>query len=222
MIYIVGLGPGHEDYILPKAIKTLKKCYKVVGFKRALDSLEIDDCQKVYMKRLSDIDKFIINDSGEKNIDHNTKNDSTDSIIHEKDIGIVASGDPTFYGITNYIKTKAQVPFEIIPGLSSFQYLTSKVKLPWNNAYVGSLHGRKDDFINKVKEHEVSIWLTDKENNPSHLCEILYREKIDADIIIGENLSYEDEVISRGRPQDYIGREFSSLCIFVTDRSNHE
>ena len=33
MIYIVGLGPGHEDYILPKAIKTLEKCHIVVGFK---------------------------------------------------------------------------------------------------------------------------------------------------------------------------------------------
>ena len=42
MIYIVGLGPGHEDYILPKAIKTLAKCHIVVGFKRALDSLNID------------------------------------------------------------------------------------------------------------------------------------------------------------------------------------
>lgn len=219
MIYIIGLGPGHEDYILPKAIKTLKKCHIVVGFKRALDSLEIDDCQKVYMKRLSDIDKFILNDSGEKNIDDNLKNESTDSIIHEKDIGIVASGDPTFYGITNYIKSKAQVPFEIVPGLSSFQYLTSKVKLPWNNAYVGSLHGRCDDFINKVKEHEVTIWLTDKENNPSHLCEILYRAKIDVDIIVGENLSYEDEKIRVGKAEEFVSKEFSSLCIFVTNRN---
>lgn len=209
MIYIVGLGPGHEDYILPKAIKTLEKCDIVVGFKRALDSLDIDDCKKFYMKRLSDVDKFLLKES-------------YDNEYIDKDVAIVASGDPTFYGITNYIKSKAEVPFEIVPGISSFQYLTSKVHIPWNNAYLGSLHGRRDDFINKVKEHEVTIWLTDKENNPSHLCEVLYREKIDVDIIVGENLSYEDEVISRGKPEDFIGRDFSSLCIFVTDRSNHE
>lgn len=206
MIYIVGLGPGHKDYILPKAIKTLEQCDVVVGFKRALDSLEIDDCKKSYMKKLADVDKFISEES---------KNDNS---ISQKNVAIVASGDPTFYGITNYIKNKAQVPFEVIPGISSFQYLTSKVQLPWNNAYVGSLHGRSDDFVHKVKEHEAAIWLTDKEKNPSHLCEILNREKIDVEVIIGENLSYEDEKISIGKPEEFIGKEFSSLCIFITNK----
>lgn len=203
MIYIVGLGPGHEDYILPKAIKTLEKCDIVVGFKRALDSLKIDDFKKSYMKTLADVDEFIVNET-EIN----------------KNIAIVASGDPTFYGITNYIKSKAQVPFKIVPGISSVQYLTSQVKLPWNNAYLGSLHGRRDDFISKVREYDTAIWLTDKENNPSHLCEILCEEKIDANVIVGENLSYEDEVITIGKPEEFIGKEFSSLCILITDKSN--
>ncbi|MBE6063018.1 MAG: precorrin-6y C5,15-methyltransferase (decarboxylating) subunit CbiE [Clostridium butyricum] len=202
MIYIVGLGPGHEDYILPKAIKTLEICDIVVGFKRALDSLHINECKKYYMKKLDDVDKFILKET-------------YNNVYIDKNVAIVASGDPTFYGITNYIKSKAEISFEIVPGISSFQYLTSKVQIPWNNAYLGSLHGRSDDFILKVKEHDVSIWLTDKENNPAHLCEILYREKICANIIIGENLSYEDERISRGIPQEFIGKKFSSLCIFV-------
>lgn len=204
MIYIVGLGPGHKDYILPKAMKTMEICDIVVGFKRALDSLDIEDSKKVYMKKLSDVDEFICD---------NTKNNA-----EEKDVAIVASGDPTFYGITNYIKNKAELPFEIIPGISSFQYLTSKVQLPWNNAYVGSLHGRSDDFIHKVKEHDAAIWLTDKENNPSHLCDVLNREEIDVEVMIGENLSYEDEKISIGKPAEFIGREFSSLCIFITKK----
>ncbi|NME81909.1 precorrin-6y C5,15-methyltransferase (decarboxylating) subunit CbiE [Clostridium sp. SM-530-WT-3G] len=206
MIYIVGLGPGHEDYILPKAIKTLKKCDIIVGFKRALDSLKIDNCKKSYMKSLADVDKFISKET-----------DNNDYI--NKNIAIVASGDPTFYGITNYIKSKAQVPFEVIPGISSIQYLTAKVKLPWNNAYLGSLHGRSDYFINKVREYDTAIWLTDKENNPSYLCEILCEEKIDVNIIVGENLSYEDEVITTGKPADFIGKEFSSLCILIIDKS---
>lgn len=210
MIYIVGLGPGHEDYILPKAIKTLEKCDIVVGFRRALDSLKIDDFKKSYMRTLADVEKFISN-----------KSDNTDDNDYkDKNIAIVASGDPTFYGITNYIKSKAQVSFEIIPGISSVQYLTAKVKLPWNNAYLGSLHGRSDDFISKVREYDIAIWLTDKENNPSYLCEVLCKEKIDVDVIVGENLSYEDEAITFGKPEEFIGKEFSSLCIFVTDKSS--
>lgn len=209
MIYIVGLGPGNKDYIMPKALETMKKSEIIVGFKRAIDSLDFIQGKKIYMKKLSDIDKFILNtNAGNKN-------------SYEKDsinISIVASGDPTFYGITNYIKNKAQCEFEIIPGISSFQYLTSKVKLPWNTAHLGSLHGRSDDFLRIVNNNTLTIWLTDKENNPAALCKVLEEAKIECKVIIGENLSYEDEAISIGSPSGFLDREFSGLSILIVDR----
>lgn len=202
MIYIVGLGPGHKDYIMPKALEIMKKSEIIVGFKRAIDSLDFIQGKKIYMKKLSDIDEFI-SDIGNKN-----------SI----NISIVASGDPTFYGITNYIKNKAQCEFEIVPGISSFQYLTSKVKLPWNNAHLGSLHGRSDDFLRIVNNNNLTIWLTDKENSPAALCKVLEEAKIECKVIIGENLSYENEAISIGSPSEFLDREFSILSILIVDR----
>jgi len=202
MIYIVGLGPGHKDYIMPKALEIMKKSEIIVGFKRAIDSLDFIQGKKIYMKKLSDIDEFI-SDIGNK-----------DSI----NISIVASGDPTFYGITNYIKNKAQCEFEIVPGISSFQYLTSKVKLPWNNAHLGSLHGRSDDFLRIVNKNTLTIWLTDKENSPTALCKVLEEAKIECKVIIGENLSYENEAISIGSPSEFLDREFSILSILIVDR----
>lgn len=202
MIYIVGLGPGHKDYIMPKALEIMKKSEIIVGFKRAIDSLDFIQGKKIYMKKLSDIDEFI-SDIGNK-----------DSI----NISIVASGDPTFYGITNYIKNKAQCEFEIVPGISSFQYLTSKVKLPWNTAHLGSLHGRSDDFLRIVNKNTLTIWLTDKENSPTALCKVLEEAKIECKVIIGENLSYENEAISIGSPSEFLDREFSILSILIVDR----
>ena len=38
MVYIVGLGPGHKDYILPIASKTMENSDIVVGFGRAIKS----------------------------------------------------------------------------------------------------------------------------------------------------------------------------------------
>lgn len=202
MIYIVGLGPGNKDYIMPKALETMKKSEIIVGFKRAIDSLDFIQGKKIYMKKLSDIDEFISDMSNKDSIN----------------ISIVASGDPTFYGITNYIKNKAQCEFEIVPGISSFQYLTSKVKLPWNNAYLGSLHGRSDDFLRIVNNNSLTIWLTDKENSPAVLCKVLEEAKIECKVIIGENLSYEDEAISIGSPSEFLYREFSVLSILIVDR----
>ncbi|AJG99788.1 precorrin-6Y-methylase [Clostridium beijerinckii] len=203
MIYIVGLGPGHRDYIMPKALEILKKSNMIIGFKRALDSLEFVDNKKIYINKLSDINEYICGDKNRSMI-----------------ISIVASGDPTFYGITNYIKSKATLEFQVIPGISSFQYLTCKLNMSWNNAYLGSLHGRKEDFLNVVNNHDLSIWLTDKENNPAILCEILHKEKVRCKVVIGENLSYEDEIITNGTPEEFMNKKYDSLSVFIVDRTS--
>lgn len=203
MIYIVGLGPGHRDYIMPKALEILKKSNIIIGFKRALDSLEFVDNKKIYINKLSYINEYICDEKNRSMI-----------------ISIVASGDPTFYGITNYIKSKATLEFQVIPGISSFQYLTCKLNMSWNNAYLGSLHGRKEDFLTVVNNHDLSIWLTDKENNPAMLCEILHKEKVRCKVAIGENLSYEDEIITNGAPEEFMNKKYDSLSVFIVDRTS--
>ena len=40
MIYIVGIGPGHVDYILKKAENIIKNSDYVIGFSRSIDTLE--------------------------------------------------------------------------------------------------------------------------------------------------------------------------------------
>ena len=199
MIYIVGIGPGHKDYILNKALKVMEVCDLIIGFKRAVESIDFIDTDKKCMTKLSDLDQYILENN-------------------QKNIAIIASGDPTFYGITNYIKSRAKVEFEVIPGISSFQYMTCKMKLPWNKAHLGSLHGRKENFISYVKNNNLSIWLTDKENCPKNLCKILIEHGIKCTVLIGENLSYDNEVIYEGNPQDFIEKDFDDLNIFIVNR----
>ncbi|WP_297427499.1 precorrin-6y C5,15-methyltransferase (decarboxylating) subunit CbiE [Clostridium sp.] len=201
MIYIVGLGPGHRDYIMPKAVEMLRKSHIVLGFKRALDSLDFVDNKKMYINKLSDIDEFL---NDEKNKDMN--------------VSIVASGDPTFYGITNYINNKTNLNIKVIPGISSFQYLTCKLNLSWSNAYLSSLHGRKEEFLDAINIHKLSIWLTDKENNPVILCKILHENNISCKVIVGENLSYEDEIITEGSPVEFLNQNFSPLSVFIVEK----
>lgn len=199
MLYIVGIGPGSKEYILPKAVIILKKCNIIIGFSRAIKSVDYIECEKLIINSL------------EKAV----------NVLNEykgKDVAIVASGDPTFYGITNYLKKNYKEDIEVIPGISSFQYLTSKLNISWNNAFVGSLHGREDEFIKNVKNNEISIWLTDKKNNPSKLCNDIINESIKCNVIVGENLSYEDEVITQGNPIKLIENEYSDLSILIVEK----
>lgn len=198
VLYIVGIGPGSKEYILPKAVEMLGKCDVILGFSRAIKSVDYIKNGKVIIssleKALSILNKY-------KDID----------------VAIVASGDPTFYGITNYLKDNYQGDIEVIPGISSFQYLTAKLNMSWNNAFVGSLHGREEDFIKNIRNNEISIWLTDKKNNPSKLCTDIINKSIKCNVIVGENLSYEDEVITQGEPSKFIGNEYSDLSILIIE-----
>ena len=203
MVKILGLGPGHEDYIIPKVIKELEKSDYIVGFERAISSLKflnsINDERFKRVKGLKEIIEFLNENK-------------------EKRISIVASGDPTFYGITNYICTNYEGEVSSVPGISSFQYLTCRVNKTWNDAFVGSMHGREENFIEVVKENKLSIWLTDKKNTPSELSKRLIENSIECTIYVGENLSYEDENITIGNPREICEKDYGDLSVIIIER----
>lgn len=201
MVYIVGIGPGSPKYIIPLAIETVEKVDVIIGFERAAMSIPKINVEKIVVKTLKDIMDYIT-----RNI--------------EKDIAIIASGDPCFYGITNYIKSNFKGGVEIVPGISSFQYLMCKLQKPWQNAYLGSMHGRREEFIKVVREHEISVWLTDKSNSPQALCRKLYENNIKATVYVGEELSYEDERIIKGTVEEIKEETFDDLSVVVIENLN--
>lgn len=194
IVYIVGLGPGHRDYMLSVAIEKLENVDIIIGFKRAMESLNFIKNDKIIVNKLSEILNYI---------KENT----------HRNIAIVASGDPCFYGIANYIKNNYEHKIEVIPGISSYQYMMAKINESWQNSFLGSLHGREEEFIEKVKAYEKSIWLTDKNNSPDKLCERLIENNIEAHVVVGENLSYEEERIIKGNPKELKNMSFSDLTV---------
>ena len=198
MVYIVGIGPGSTKYIIPLAVETMENVDVIIGFERAIMSIPKVKSKKIIVKTLKKIIDYI-----NENV--------------EKDIAIVASGDPCFYGITNYIKSNYKNQIEIIPGISSFQYLMCKLQKPWQNAYLGSMHGRQEEFIEIVRGHETSVWLTDKSNSPQALCKELFDNNIKAMVYVGEELSYEDERIIKGLAQYIKDKTFNDLSVVVIE-----
>ncbi|WP_392486729.1 precorrin-6y C5,15-methyltransferase (decarboxylating) subunit CbiE [Haloimpatiens sp. FM7315] len=199
MVYIVGIGPGARDYMLLKAIDTLEKSKVILGFKRALESIDFIKTKKKQVNSIKEVLTYL---------NENPK----------EDIAVVASGDPLYYGITSYIKENYKGEIKVVPGLSSFQFMMSKIQLPWNKSFTGSMHGREEDFIGKVKSHDISIWLTDKKNSPKELLNKLISEDMNYKVYVGENLSYEDEKITSGFARDLKSMEFSDLSVVVIEK----
>ncbi|WP_242841173.1 precorrin-6y C5,15-methyltransferase (decarboxylating) subunit CbiE [Clostridium akagii] len=198
MVYIVGIGPGNREYMLSKAISVLEDADIIIGFKRAIESISFIRKYKIIANNLNDILNFV-------------------KVNEDKNVAIIGSGDPLFYGIGEYIKKNYEGNISIVPGISSFQYMMGKLGKAWQGAHLGSLHGREEDFIKEVKDNKMSIWLTDNKNTPQVMCRKLNKAELNVMMYIGENLSYEDEKISFGEQNEFIDKKFSDLTVVVID-----
>lgn len=175
MLTVVGAGPAGMDYMSYKAVKILSKADNIYAFKRVKLYLEkeIKNIKEISISEIKDIDF-----KKGRNI-------------------MLLSGDPCFFGAVEYIKKIGIKIDEIIPSITSFQYLFSKIQLPWGYAKTYSLHGRKldENFLKVLSENKKLIVLSDKINNSYTIAQFLIKNNIERKMIIGSSLAMNEEKI---------------------------
>ncbi|WP_343250062.1 precorrin-6y C5,15-methyltransferase (decarboxylating) subunit CbiE [Diplocloster hominis] len=128
---------------------------------------------------------------------------------------VLLSGDTGFYSNTrNLEKALEGYHTAVIPGISSLAYFSAKIGIPWEDAYILSLHGRKQSLATAVRKHSKVFVLTG-EDAAEHLQGLAEAGFGSCGLWIGENLSYPEERISSGRVQDFLDKEFEPLCVFM-------
>lgn len=194
MLTVAGIGPGNPRYLTIDVEEKIKTTRYVLGFGRVANTLKEIRPDIISVNKVDEILNYIEED---------------------KEILLLASGDPNFFGIVEFLKRKEVQIKEVLPGLSSFQYMMSKLQKSWENAKFLSLHGR-DESLEKVKEYKLSIILIDKYNTPSFISKELYNLNIKGVIYAGFNLSYKDEKIIRVNIGEKIDN-ISSLGVLVIE-----
>jgi len=181
MIYVIGLGPGNKDYILPVATKTIQNVSMVIGAKRNLDAVR-EHCKEIMA--LS---------NGFETIGHYIKKHQLDQVA------VVVSGDTGFHSMLAFVQRHVdQANIRTIPGISSLQYMYSRIGLSYEEAKWVSLHGRKADLTPYIKARTLLGILTDQDQNNRTVASLLEEAGCrDAQIYVGERLSYENEKISK-------------------------
>lgn len=156
------------------------------------------------------------------------------NLNRSKNIVILASGDPLFYGIgRRAVKEFGKDVVEIIPDLSSIQLAFSRIKESWDDAFLMSLHGgpnplkRRDlpfeleDLPFLVTIHKKILILTDKENNPAKIAKELYLSGFNKvlKVYVCEKLGYPDERITVGLPKEIKDKTFEhpNLVIIINE-----
>ena len=210
-INVVGLGPGNIKYLSTTGIDCVKEAEIVVGSTRQLSDLKtiISEKQEIYiLGKLSELISYL-----KENI--------------EKKITIIVSGDTGYYSLVPYLsKNLSKDILNIIPNISSYQYLFSKIGENWQNFRLASVHGREFDYVKNIDAKDIAglVLLTDDIQNPYEVSKNLYNNGIrNITVIVGENLSYDNEKITILKIEDYekLNRKFDMNVLILKKGENY-
>ena len=210
-INVVGLGPGNIKYLSTTGIDCIKEAEIVVGSTRQLSDLKtiISEKQEIYiLGKLTELIGYL-----KENI--------------ERKITIIVSGDTGYYSLVPYLsKNLTKDILNIIPNISSYQYLFSKIGENWQNFRLASVHGREFDYVKSIDDKDIAglVLLTDDIQNPYEVSKNLYNNGIrNLTVIVGENLSYDNEKITILEIEDYekLNRKFDMNVLVLKKGENY-
>ncbi|MBC7766281.1 MAG: precorrin-6y C5,15-methyltransferase (decarboxylating) subunit CbiE, partial [Hyphomonadaceae bacterium] len=199
-IRIIGVGPGRTSLICPEAMAVIEKCDLLIGGQRNLQPFN-------HLNKKT----MVIDGQLDKVCEHI---DST----NEK-IAVLASGDPNIFSITEVLKRKLpHITFDILPGVSALQYFCAKIPRKWNDLKLVSCHGKAVENVLSalMEERNIMVW-TGGGVTPTAVCQALVANGIGAKVTIGENLSYENERIVSGTPEEMATLAFSGFALLLIE-----
>lgn len=197
MINVIGLGPGNIGYLTKLGELLIKESEVIIGGKRNLESITEFEGTKIELgNNLQEIIEYL-------------------NLNKDKNISILASGDPSIYGIGKFLATKIdKQDLNIVCGISSMQYIFSRLHMDMNDLYITSSHGKVPDF-DYILSHKKVCMVTDNKIGPREIAKEIIDRNLKKIMIVGENLSYENENITIANPQDIRSIEKFDMNVVV-------
>jgi len=178
-VSIIGMGMGPED--LTAGHKSIiERADILVGGRRHLEQFNDIPAQKKPIGK--DIDGIIEFVRAQSKL---------------QKIVVLASGDPLFYGIgARMAGAFGARRVRIYPNISSVAAAYSRIKEPWNDAAIISLHGRKNDdplFSALESKNKIAVF-TDPKKNPAWLAaRLIAKEFLNFKMCVLEALGSDSE-----------------------------
>lgn len=125
-VYVIGIGPGDKDYLVPKAIEAIEKCNIIVGY-------------TVYVELIKDLitNKEIISTGMKGEVERCKK--ALEEAKKGNTVGIVSSGDAGIYGMASLIYEMSTnyegVEIQVIPGITAAVSAASILGSPLSNDF---------------------------------------------------------------------------------------
>ena len=185
MISLIGMGPGSLKQVTMEAVERIKAADRVIAFGRIAKTAEEIRTDIHVINKVDELPDMLSGD--------------TDTVI-------LASGDPCFYGLLDFLMKQGVTVDEVVPGISSMQYMMAKLKKSWHASVLTSFHGRGSD-LQSIRNGREAVILADSKYTPGYISLYLRDNGVRGKIYAGFNLSYDNELILEKR----IGEEIENI-----------
>lgn len=202
-LYIIGIGPGSEDYLTVKSKKIVDSVEVLMGSKRALKLFPESSAEKIELDP--------------KNIQKSFKH-AISMVKDGKSVALLSTGDPGFSGILKPIlNLSGSVDVEVVPGISSIQLCAAKLQIPWDDVNLITLHGKgiSDELLEALKNEKTTMVLPNF--NVKETALFLLDNGVDPErkVAVCDKLSYPDERIVKKPLKKVLDDDFSYMCVMV-------
>ena len=134
---------------------------------------------------------------------------------------ILLSGDGGFYsaaaGLVPLLE-REEIPFELLPGVSSLQTFAARLHQSWQGWSLYSAHGRRCDPVAAVCGGKPAFFLTGGALGSAELCGILTRAGLGGlRAAVGENLGCKEERLYTGTAAEFVNMAFAPLSVLLVE-----
>lgn len=208
VVQVVGMGLSGVESLAPAVLKLVQSATLIIGAQRLLDTLD-ETNQTATVWPLGNLAAVI--DSLRS---HLSTHPDTRAVI-------LTTGDPLFFGLGRLLL--AQLPPEQLafhPQVSSIQLAFSRLKLPWQDATLVSVHGRGEQLLIKALKRgarKIAV-LTDGVLTPTVISNLIQSLELPVhyQLWVCENLGGEQERVRLHRDEgDAEGADYAALNVLV-------
>ena len=200
-VYIIGVGPGTKDYLLPVAKREIEKSDCLIGGKRALRLFRHLHKEEIPLEgHYEEVVPYIEENRGKKRI------------------ALLVSGDPGLYSFLGRLsRVLRREEYVVIPGISAVQVAFAKIGEGWEDSKIISLHGRKiGNLAMKVKASSKIFLFTDANLPPDKVAAYLLEKGIgNRKAIVLEHLTYPNEKIVETDLEHLREMKEFGLCVVI-------
>jgi len=201
-IWIIGCGPGAQEYMTPAALTAIQGVDVIVGARRLLELIPGSAAKRLIVD--SDIHQVL---------------EDIEKYSRTKNVAVLVTGDPGIFSLARPVIARfGRKRCRIIPGVSSLQTAFARLALDWHDARIVDAHGSDPEIDPALLAGEGKIAVfTGRKDAYRWVCRLAENLRENYRFFICEELTLPGETVREITPTDLQREKPStrSIIIFV-------